>query len=137
MNLTEYNIYKKEHQNSAGAPKVAPPSPPKSKKVCGKCLSDLKAGIPHECSRTQFKNNITEIVKGKSPNTRCLLAANILKNTTEETSFRGGVLELKSGANILPVTIGTPKSAPKKAKFTHNDLITLQTNNNFSDKSIK
>jgi len=137
MKIAEYKLFTKQHKNNLGAPKTTPSSPPRAPKICTKCLTDLRPGKPHKCTKTQFKINMTGFFKKKSPSSKSLIAANILKNTSGENSFRGSVLELKSGSNTLPVYIGTPKVAPKKPKFSHDALIRLQTAINLSDRAIK
>ena len=137
MSLSEYKFYIKEHKNSLGAPKQVPSSPPTAMKLCTKCLTDLKPGKPHECNKTQFKINMTNMFKKKSPLSRSLIATNILKNAKSETNFNGGVIELKAGSKILPVSIGSQKSTPNIPKFSHDALVRLQTAINLSDRSIK
>ena len=51
--------------------------------------------------------------------------------------MRGGLVNLQSGSKQLPVQVSTPRIKPKKAKFSHQDLIHLQTAQSMSDKSIK
>ena len=51
--------------------------------------------------------------------------------------MRGGLVNLQSGSKQLPVQVGTPRIKQKKAKFSHQDLVHLQTAQSMSDKSIK
>ena len=49
---------------------------------------------------------------------------------------RAGEIELQSGAKVLPVKIGTQRSRPKEAKFSHESLKMLGARLNLSDNEI-
>ena len=91
------------------------------------------------CKKSNFNNNVTGFIQKRSPKTRSKLVSNQLKTAVQETggSLRGGTIDLQSGSNTLKVSVGTPKQPPKEPKFTHENLIRMQTAHNLSDKTIK
>ena len=118
----------------------APFSPPsKSIKVCNKCLTVIGAGKNHQCSKASFQSNIAGFVKKRSLRSRGKVTSSMLKSVAadQEVSFRGGLVNLQSGSNLLPVKIGTPKSGPKQTRFSHEHLKRIQASHNLSDKAIK
>ena len=139
MKLEDYKEYLKTHSNPPGAQKINQVSPPKTLKVCSSCFTIIGQGKKHMCNKNNFNNNVTSYVKRKSPKTKTNLASNLLKTAVSESqqSLRGATVELKSGSKILPVVVGTPKVPTKEVKFTHENLIRMQTNHNLSDKTIK
>ena len=51
----------------------------------------------------------------------------------QNVSTRGGIVKLTSGSKLLPVQIGTSKFKRPSKVFSHEDLMALQRELNWSD----
>ena len=135
----DYAAYAASQSNPVGAPPVNPKSPPqKTLAVCSKCWGAVGKGIPHDCQKSSKVENITNIVKSTSEKSRSKVTSSSLKVIAEEqeVSTRGGVLNLKTGGNPLPVQIGAPTVKPREPKFSHENMKKLQAATNLSDKML-
>ena len=135
----DYQKYAAPHSTSVGAPKTTPiPSPAKVLTVWSKCFTPIGQGKPHQCNTAQKRNNLSTIVRNVSKKSRANVASNTLKTIAEDqcVSTRGGIVQLQTGSKPIPVQIGTTKVQPKKATFSHENMLRLQTANNLSDRSL-
>ena len=136
----DYKEFATKHSNPIGAPPIHPKSPPpKVITLCSKCLSEIGQGKPHQCYKTQKRENISEFVRSSSTKTTGQVTATGLKKVADEegVSTRGGTVALSTGGNPLSVQIGVPKKIqPKSAHFSHENLKMLQAANNLSDRSL-
>ena len=82
---------------------------------------------------------MTELVQSSSQESKCKITVATLKSIAAEQSVstRGGTVMLKSGSKVLPVQIGNRKVLPVEAKFSHENLMKLQSALNLSDISLK
>ena len=138
LNLS-YKSYADDHSNPHGNPNYNPKSPPgKAVPFCSKCFTEIGRGIPHPCVKSQKVSNISSLVKNTSEKSRSKVAASTIKTIAGDhgVSTRGGIIELPSGTKSLQVQIGNPKIRPKQPKFSHENLIKLQTANNLSDRNL-
>ena len=99
----------------------------------------IEPGKSHNCTKSAFQSNLTGIVKKKSVNSKGKVSCAIIKSVANDqnVSLRGGNVNLLSGSKILPVLIGTKKVAPKPARFSHANLMRMQTAHNLSDTTLK
>ena len=135
----DYPAHAELHSNKFGAPSTNPKSPPaKTLAVCSKCWGEIGKGKPHNCKPTTKRENLSNIVKNTSGKSRAKVASSALKTIAEDqgVSIRGGIVNLKTGVNPLPVQIGTSTVKPKDQKFSHENLRKLQASNNLSDKTL-
>ena len=81
---------------------------------------------------------MVKLVRGTSVNTKSEVIASELKAMAEDEgqSSRGGIIELKSGSNTLPVKIGTERAKPKVPTFSHENLKRLGNQLNLSGNSL-
>ena len=138
MNL-EYVKYKAEHSNKVGRPTDVERSPPaKIIKICEKCISEIAPGKEHNCLKSTKRENLITLMRSTSIGTKSNVLADGLKIIAEEQgqTKRGGEIELQSGSKVLPVKIGTQRSRPKEAKFSHESLKMLGARLNLSDNEI-
>ena len=80
---------------------------------------------------------MANLVKGCSFGSKSAVTISSLKDIAEDqgTTTRGGQVYLKSWAKELPVQIGTPQVNPQAKKFSHKDLVSLQSTLNMSDNN--
>ena len=81
---------------------------------------------------------MSNIVRNVSRKSRANVTSNTLKTIAEEegVSTRGGTLKLQTGSKSIQVQVGTPRTAPKEATFSHENLKRLQAASNISDRSL-
>ena len=135
----DYANFASLHSNKIGYPALtAKPSPAKALQVCSKCFSALGKGKHHICSKTTKQKNVTGILKNSSFKSRGKVASSALKLIAADQGVptRGGIVNLPTGSNVIPVKMGTEKIKPKEAKFSHENLKRLQVENNLSDRAL-
>ena len=136
----EYAQHASEHSNPANRPRLSPISPPaRVLPLCSKCFCEIGSRKPHLCDKKTKSDNLSKLVKNTSEKTRSKVTCHSLKTVAEDQGVgaRGGTVQLGSGSKLLPVVVGTTKQKPKLAKFSHENLLSLQLATNLSDKSIK
>ena len=89
------------------APTPTPCLTPDAVKICTYCHSQIGRGLCHACSRSQFRENVADLVKEKSEKTRGRVVSSLLKDVFEEQSIdtRGGTVELPTGGRLLKITL--------------------------------
>ena len=95
----DYKEFATKHSNPIGAPPIHPKSPPpKVITLCSKCLSEIGQGKPHQCYKTQKRENISEFVRSSSTKTTGQVTATGLKKVADEegVSTRGGTVALST-----------------------------------------
>ena len=120
-----------------------PPTPcltPDVIKICTYCHSQIGRGLSHACSRSQFRENVADLVKEKSEKTRGRVVNSLLKDVFEEQSIdtRGGTVELPTGGRLLKITLGAKAAGliQDRKFFSHKDLVQIKSNRNLSDREI-
>ena len=130
------NQFSKNHTNPAGAPATHPPQETSlTIKVCTKCYSDIGPGKPHHCVKTVKRDNMVSLLRNNSEKSQAAVTVSSLKAIAEDqnVSTRGGFVKLTSGSKLLPVQIGTSKLKRPSKVFSHEDLMALQRELNWSD----
>ena len=119
-----------------GQPSESPPA--KASTLCDKCFAPIGRGKPHSCQKAHKDTNISKLVQTTSEKTQAKVASTTLHKIAAEAgvSARGGTLTLPSGSKQLPVTVGTPKTGHKEVKFSHEDMMRLQSSQNLSDRGL-
>ena len=108
-------------------------------KQCSKCLTYIGRGRPHTCTKATKRSNLEGVVKSCSTKSKARVISSGLKSVFAESGVttRGGTLAIATGGKPVTVTLGlNVKGVRAKPRWTHEDLIKLQTNNNLSDRTI-
>ena len=136
----DYKKYWDSHSIPVGRPSDNVESPPaKTLALCNKCFGEIGRGKSHKCSKSQKAENLANLVKSTSINSKTKVASAAIQDIAKNdigVSTRGGTVCLPSGSKEIPITIGTPKAKPKEPNFTHKDLMNLQASENLSDRSL-
>ena len=107
---------------------------------CRVCLTYIGRGKTHKCTKKTKQTNLEELVKSTSFKTKGKVTSSCLKSVFADrgVSLRGGSTVLPTGSKALPVTVGTSRgrSHIKRARFSVENLIKLQTALNLSDRKI-
>lgn len=108
--------------------------------MCSKCFCEIGSGKPHSCDKKTKRDNLSNLVKNTSQKTRSKVTCHNLKTVAEDQGVgtRGGTVQLCTGSSKpLPIVVGTTRQKPKVAKFSHENLLSLQLATNLSDNSLK
>ena len=138
LNGADYKKFSLNHSNPTGNPPTQLPAPPPSPVIfCNICLSEYGRGKPHQCNKTTKRENMANLVKSCSFGSKSAVTISSLKDIAEDqgATTRGGKVYLKSWAKELPVQVGTPQVKTQTKKFSHNDLVSLQSSLNMSDNN--
>ena len=121
----DYSAFAAKHTHKSGPPSTSTKSPPaRTLAVCSKCWGQIGRGKPHQCLKTNKRENLTDIVRNSSGKSRAKVTSATLKTIADESgvSLKGGVIQLQTGSKPIPVQIGTSKVRPKDTKFSHENL---------------
>ena len=131
-------MFSKTQSNPVGAPLTkSKPEPPSPMTVCSQCISEFAPGKPHYCVKTTRRENMLSLVRHSSAGSQSAVTVSTLKGLASEqgVSIKGGTVMLKSGSKVLPVQVGNSRVKPPVSRFSHEDLMALQTSLNLSCNS--
>ena len=85
--------------------------------------------------KTVKRDNMVSLLRNNSEKSQAAVTVSSLKTIAEDQnmSTRGGIVKLTSGSKLLPVQIGTSKLKRPSKVFSHEDLMALQRELNWSD----
>ena len=109
-------------------------------KICKVCLSQIGQGLSHTCSKSTFREKISDLVREKSEKTKGRVVSTLLKGVYDDQNVdkEGGTVHLATGSKPLKVTLGAEAAGlmGRRKFFSHKDLVQIKTNRNLSDKEI-
>ena len=140
INGLEYTLFMRDHKCEMGRPTDKTNNQPQAKNLtlCHICYSEVAQGKPHNCVKTQKRENLAAMVRNSSVGSKSKVLAVNVKEIAEiqGQSTKGGTIHLQSGANILPIKIGNSRSRQKVTQFSHASFRNLGTRLNLSNNDI-
>lgn len=108
--------------------------PPDSIKLCSQCLTILKRGKSHLCTKNSRNENILQLANAGTPKSKDKIASSIIKDkiVSAPTSSKAINLATSSG-RCLSVSFESKLACAKKQLFSTNDLSAIQVDMNLSN----
>ena len=136
---SEYVKYKESMSEPVGRPRLYPfPAESQPMTVCNLCLSAWGPGKNHQCTITNKRENMEELVRSTNSNTRERILSSQLKEVSMEqgASTSGSIVKLTTGGVPIVARLGNTNQKPPPT-FSNEVLNRLQLKTGLSDNKMR